>query len=258
MSIYAVCGKGGVGKTAFSAMLAKALINAGKAGQLLAIDADPALGLANALAVRAEKTIGRLRETVITTVKEGGEAEKGEIARMLDYFVMESLVETDDFALLAMGRCETLGCFCPVNDLLRDAITMLSKKFDTILIDGEAGLEQINRQIMREIDCLVLLTDASARGLQTVGILKEIVENGNVTLCKRMGVVFNRVQGNEVFLSQAAEKIGIEVFGFVPEDKNVVNYDMMGLSLVELPPESEAVAAVRGIAEKISDKGMRG
>jgi len=252
MAIYAVCGKGGVGKTAFTALFAKALLDSGNAGKLLVIDADPALGLANALAVRPEKTIGQLRESIIETARRGGEAEKDEIARMLDYLVMESLVETDGFALMAMGRSETLGCYCPVNDILRDAITMLSRKFDTILIDGEAGLEQINRQVLREIDCLVILTDPSARGLQTVGILKEMVEKRDVAACKEAGVVFNRVRGDEAFLAQAAAKIGIGVFGFVPEDPEVGRYDMAGKSLAELPPESEAAAAVRAIAERLS------
>ncbi len=252
MSIYAVCGKGGVGKTAFTAMFTKALLESGKAGKLLVIDADPALGLTNALAVRPEKTIGQLRETIIETARQGGETEKDEIARMLDYLVMESLVETDDFALMAMGRSETLGCYCPVNDILRDAITMLSRKFDTILIDGEAGLEQINRQVLREIDCLVILTDSSARGLQTVGILKDMVGKRDAAPCRKVGVVFNRVRGDEAFLSRAAGKIGIEVFGFVPEDPDVEKYDMAGKSLAELPTDSGAQAAVRGIAGNLS------
>jgi CO dehydrogenase maturation factor len=252
MSIYAVCGKGGVGKTAFTAMFTKALLDSGKAGKLLVIDADPALGLANALAIRPEKTIGQLREAVIETARRGGEAEKDEMARMLDYLVMESLVERADFALMAMGRSETLGCYCPVNDILRDAITMLSRKFDTILVDGEAGLEQINRQVLREIDCLILLTDSSARGLQTVGILKEMVGKRNVAPCRKVGVVFNRVRGDEASLSRAAGRIGIEVLGFVPEDPDVERYDRTGKSLAELPPASGAAAAVRGIAERLS------
>jgi CO dehydrogenase maturation factor len=248
MSIFAVCGKGGVGKTAFTAMLAKALLENGRAGRMLVIDADPALGLTTALSVRAEKTIGHLREDIINTARDGGDTEKEEMSRRLDYMVMEALVETDEFTLMAMGRCETLGCYCPVNDILRDAITMLSRKFDTILIDGEAGLEQINRQVLREIDCLVILTDASARGLQTVTTLKGMVDQGNVTPCKRMGVVFNRVRDGKAFLAQAAGKIGVEVYGYVPEDPDVARFDMLGRSLAELPAGSEALSAVRRIA----------
>ncbi|MCP4611914.1 MAG: ATP-binding protein, partial [Planctomycetes bacterium] len=58
-------------------------------------------------------------------------------------------------------------CYCPVNDLLRGTIETLSKSFDTILIDGEAGLEQINRQVVRRLSTLIIVSDATARGIET-------------------------------------------------------------------------------------------
>jgi CO dehydrogenase maturation factor len=249
--IFAVCGKGGVGKTAFTAMLSRALLESGTAGNLLMIDADPALGLTHALGMHAGRTIGQVREAIITAARLGSDADLAEITGMLDYMVLEALVEGDDHALLAMGQSETLGCFCAVNDLLRDAIGVLSRKFDTIVIDGEAGLEQINRQVMNGLDGLIILTDASARGVRTVALLKEMVEGRNVIQCGRMGVVFNRVQGDEAFLARSAREIGIDVLGFVPQDPHVASYDLVGRSLTELPDNSAALAAVRGIAASL-------
>lgn len=249
--IFAICGKGGVGKTAFTAMLTRALLESGTAGRLLLIDADPALGLPNALNMRVERTIGQVREAIITTAKAGQDADITEMAGMLDYMVLEALVEADGYALLAMGRSESLGCFCSVNDLLRDTIKILSQKFDTIIIDGEAGLEQINRQVMSELDCLIMLSDASSRGLQTVALLKNMVEGKKVVQCKKMGVVFNRVQNSENLLAESAGKIGVDIFGFVPQDPSVASFDMRGRSLWELPPDSTALAAVREIVEHL-------
>ena len=249
--IFAVCGKGGVGKTAFTAMLTRALLESGQAGKLLLIDADPALGLPNALHMQVEKTIGQVREAIITTAKAGQDTEIAEMAGMLDYLVLEALVEADGYALLSMGRSESFGCFCSVNDLLRDAIKMLSRRFDTIVIDGEAGLEQINRQVMSELDCLIMLSDASSRGLQTVALLKEMVEEKNVLQCKKMGVVFNRVQSGEDFLAQSAGKMGVDILGFIPNDPVVASYDLVGRSLAELPLDSAALAAVRGIVANL-------
>jgi len=247
--IIAVCGKGGVGKTAFTALLTRALLESGTAGKLLLIDADPALGLPNAMDLRVEKTIGQVREAVITTARLGQDADIAEMAGMLDYMVLEALVETDGYALLAMGRSESLGCFCSVNDLLRDTIKILAQKFDTIIIDGEAGLEQINRQVMNELDCLVMLSDASSRGLQTVALLKDMVAEKKVVQCRRMGVVFNRVQNGEEYLTASAAKIGVEILGFVPQDQSVASCDMHGRSLWELPGDSAALVAVRGIVD---------
>ena len=249
--IFAICGKGGVGKTAFTALLTRALLESGMAGKLLLIDADPALGLPNAMNMQVEKTIGQVREAIITTAKLGQDTDIAEMAGMLDYMVLEALVEADGYALLAMGRSESLGCFCSVNDLLRETIKILSQKFDTIIIDGEAGLEQINRQVMNELDCLIMLSDASSRGLQTVALLKEMVDSKNVVQCKKMGVVFNRIQNGEDFLTESAGKIGVDILGFVPQDPSVASYDMRGRSLGELPIDSPALAAVRGIVDRL-------
>jgi len=249
MRISAVCGKGGVGKTAFTALLTRAFLESGRAGRLLAIDADPAMGLTHALGMSVQRTMGQVREAIIAAARSGIDTEMTEIAGTLDYMVMEALAEENNLALLAMGRSESLGCFCPVNDILRDVIKILSREFDTIVIDGEAGLEQINRQVMDELNWLIMLTDTSARGLQTVALLKEMVDDSKVIHCDRTGVIFNRVEGDETFLAEAAAKIGVEVLGFVPQDPAVTSFDLVGRSLSELPVDSIALSAVRAIAE---------
>ena len=248
MGRLAVCGKGGVGKTAITAMLTKALLESSASRRLLAIDADPALGLAYALGMHVGKTLGQVREDILAAARSGSDADMTEIAGMLDYMVMEALIENESLALLAMGRSESLGCFCSVNDVLRDAIEVLSRQFDTIVIDGEAGVEQINRQVMGELDWLIMVTDGSARGLQVVALLKELVEEKKVIRCERTGVVFNRVRGNEDLLAESAAKLGLEVLGFVPEDPTIASYDLANRSLAELPDGSVALSAVRNIA----------
>src|SRR4030042_4333744 len=170
--LVAVCGKGGTGKTVFTAMMARVLRETDSAVKLLLIDADPAMGLPNALGVNVKRTIGQIREDVIRTTRTGGEERKTQLGDMLDYMILEALHEMDGFALLAMGRTETLGCFCPLNDLLRGAIEILSRSFDIILIDSEAGLEQINRQVVSRVDTLIIVTDATMRGLQTAAVIK--------------------------------------------------------------------------------------
>ena len=39
---------------------------------------------------------------------------------------------------------------------------------DTVFIDGEAGLEQTNRQVVSSVDDLIVVSDGSLRGLKTV------------------------------------------------------------------------------------------
>jgi CO dehydrogenase maturation factor len=169
---------------------------------------------------------------------------------MIDYMVLEALTEHEDFGLLAMGRSESKGCFCPVNTILRGMIEELSGSFDTIVIDGEAGVEQIHRQVMRRVDTLVIVSDATARGLQTASLVKRMVEDERVIQCGRLGLVLNRVQGNEALVAEAAEKVGVEVYGFVPQDEQIAYHDLIGKPLTELPPDSPAIAAVREIVDR--------
>lgn len=247
--IFAVCGKGGAGKTAFSAMFIRVLIESGRAGKLLVIDADPALGLASTIGIPVKKTIGQVREAIMAAAKARKETDVTEVANLLDYMVMETLVETGTLALLAMGRSETLGCFCSVNDLLRNAITYLSQSFETIIIDCEAGLEQINRQVMDNLDALIILSDTTARSIQTVRTIQNMVENEKIVRCRKLGIVFNKVRSNEGLLKEYADDIGIKILGYIPEDQNISDYDLLGRSLLELPHESLAQRSVRDIVD---------
>ncbi len=248
--VVGLCGKGGAGKTAVTAMMARALVDSDRAGKLLVIDADPALGQLSALGAKTNRTMGQVREEIIRTARKGNKDAKAELADKLDYLVFEALTEMDDFALLAMGRTETLGCYCPVNDLLQDALEKLSASFDTILIDGEAGLEQINRQVARQLDTLIVVSDPTSRGMETAAVIKSMVVDEKIIECKRLGLVFNRVAGNEPLLSESAHKIGLEVFGFVPQDEQIAAYDLVGRPITELPASSSGQAAVRKIVEQ--------
>jgi CO dehydrogenase maturation factor len=247
--VVSVCGKGGTGKTVFTAMMTRALLDSGRAGKLLVIDADPALGQVSALGATVTRTMGQIREDIIRTARRGNKDEKAEIAEKVDYLVFEALSELDGFALLAMGRTESLGCFCPVNSLLRKAIETLSKSFNTILVDGEAGLEQINRQVTQRLDTLVIVSDPTARGLETAAVIKDMVDREKIIDCGKLGLVFNRVAGNEDLLRQSADKIGLDVFGFIPQDSAIAAYDLTGRPIMELPADSPGLMAVRRIIE---------
>jgi len=193
--------------------------------------------------------MGQVRESIIETARRGEKEEKAQLVNALDYMAFEALTETDDFALLAMGRTETLGCYCPVNELLRGTIETLSRSFDTILIDGEAGLEQLNRQVMRGVDTLIVVSDATSRGIQTASLIRHMVEDDRVIECDNIGLVFNRVQNSRELLERSARDIGLQVFGYVPHDEKIAYYDLVGRPITELPPDSPAFSAVREIVE---------
>lgn len=246
----AMVGKGGVGKTALTVLLTKALV--GNNGRLLVVDADPVVGLPQALGVRVSKTIGDVSEEIIAAARTGGSKAKVEVVSMLDYMVLEALLELDGFALLAMGKREGEGCFCPVNDLLRDALESLSRSFDVILIDGEAGVEQVNRRVTEKVDTLLIVSDPTVRGVQTAALIQGVAHKREAGDVARMGLVISRVrEGQEAPLRAAAERAGLEIVGLIPEDENITECDLAGKPIYGIDDTSPSVIAVREMARDL-------
>lgn len=249
--VIAVCGKGGVGKTALTAMLTRELKKRSDIGRLLVVDADPALGLLYALNVETDKTIGAVRDKVLEAAESGNAGSQAEVANELDYLITSSLKEEDGYSVIAMGHMDAKGCFCSVNQLLKDALEQLVLKFDTIVIDGEAGIEQINRQVVEKINTLVLVTDSSFRGVQTVHHIEHLVANGAIPACETIGVVFNRIQGDNRSIEELQALVGLPVLGLVPYDPTLQDFDAQGKSLLDLPDDATALKAVDQIVEKV-------
>lgn len=73
--IIALTGKGGVGKTSISAALVKLLVEEFPEKKILAIDADPAIGLATALGIEPELTLDDIRNEIVANVEDGNTKE---------------------------------------------------------------------------------------------------------------------------------------------------------------------------------------
>ena len=148
--ILALTGKGGVGKTSLSAIIVKILSENYKDKKILAIDADPAIGLATALGVDVKITLDDIRTEIINTVEGGDTKTALELVGESRYKIAEAIVEKDNFAFLAIGRPETKGCYCRINSYLKSVIETVGNQFDYIVIDCEAGIEQVNRRVIEE------------------------------------------------------------------------------------------------------------
>ena len=108
-------------------------------------------------------TLAGVRHDLIRSAREAGDSERMRLAEQLDYLLLEALTERQGYALLAMGHSTEKGCFCPANTLLRGAMDLIAEPFAAVLIDAEAGLEQIQRQVTRRVSRIVVLTDGSLR-----------------------------------------------------------------------------------------------
>ncbi len=247
--IIAVSGKGGTGKTLVSSLLIKSL--SGTKKNILAIDADPDSNLPEALGVEVHKTVGDVREELKEDTAKGRIPTGMNKWDILDYRVMESIIETPNFDLLVMGRPEGSGCYCAVNNMLRRIIENLSSNYDVIIIDTEAGLEHLSRRTTQNVDVMLVVTDKSKRGILTAQRIGQLAEELDINF-QKLFLVLNRVNAenkNEV-LSKVKET-GLELVGVIYEDDQVTDFDIEGRPLVELPSESNTVKAVSGMLSRI-------
>ncbi|RJP86910.1 MAG: cobyrinic acid a,c-diamide synthase [Desulfobacteraceae bacterium] len=241
-----MCGKGGVGKTSLSATIVK-ILSSNPNNKVLAIDADPAVGLSTALGIEVSKTVDDIRNELIKRVGDGKATDKAEMLSMLDYEMFSALEEHKNIAFLAIGRPEKEGCYCQVNHILKDLIASMADNFDYVVIDGEAGIEQVNRRVMEKVTHLILVSDASRKGLNVVQTIKDVSDDA--IDYEKAGLILNRLRNAE-----EREKLSIppelNCLGWIPEDDTIRSFDIEGKSILEID-DSPAMAAVKNCLREI-------
>ncbi len=240
-TIIALSGKGGVGKTSISAAIVKLLVQAYPDKKILAIDADPAVGLSTALGIDVKMTIDDIRKEIVETVEDGQTRAAIELLGDARYKIFDALVETDGFAFIAVGRPESAGCYCKINTYLKEVISILSNEFDYVVIDGEAGIEQINRRVMEKVSHLLLITDASKKGTQVISTIKSVADE--LVMYKKIGAIVNRIPDESVI--PYIDTNGIPVLSYIPTDSNLAIYDIEGKDITKLPDDSNVVEGAR-------------
>lgn len=244
----AVAGKGGTGKTTFTALLIRYLIDNNK-DNILAVDADPNANLNEALGL----TVTTYISDILEETKDPKAIPSGMSKDIfIDYRMAQALVEHEKLDLLVMGGPQGPGCYCYPSDLLRKQIENLTGNYDYLIVDNEAGLEHISRGILPQVHHLFVISDASVRGIRSAGRVHQLVKSlGNKV--ENLYLVVSKVgeEGIEP-LTEEIQKTGLDLIGTIPLDPSVVKYDTEGKPLFHLPDDSRAVQAVADILQKVS------
>ena len=245
--IIAVAGKGGVGKTSLAAVMVKLLVKEYPDKKILAIDADPAVGLSTALDIEVRTTIDDIRKEIVANAEEGNTKAAIELLGEARYRIFDALVEMDGFSFIAIGRPEAEGCYCKINSYLKEVIAILANNYDYIVIDGEAGIEQINRRVMEKVTHLLLVTDSSKKGIQVINTIKQVADE--LVMYERVGAIANRLPDLEVKEYMVTKDIPI--LTFIPSDSSLTQFDLKGESVFFMPREAKIVAGAREALVKI-------
>lgn len=236
----AITGKGGVGKTTVAALLVARLIARG-CRPVLAVDADPNSCLDAALGVKAEVTIGGIREQAREIAGKGmstGVATQ----QLLEMKIAESLVEAEDFDLIAMGRPEGPGCYCYANNVLKQTLETIASNYPYLVIDNEAGLENVSRRVVTSVDLMLIVADPSKRGVETLRRLYDMAGGMNIKF-KKLAIVINRLRNEGVpeGVQDLQRDTNAAYLLLLPEDEQVAECNESGMSVKALPAENKVV-----------------
>ncbi len=244
----AITGKGGVGKTTLTALIAQAYADQGK--QVLAVDADPSPCLAGALGfpdeLRAKLSpISEMDELIL----ERTGAKKGQIG---GFFTINPRVDDipERFSvlhrgvrLLEMGAVETggSGCICPEAAMLKTLFThLMFRKDEILLLDMYAGVEHLGRATVDFVDAMLVVVEPTRRSLGTAAQIKKLANDLGLS---RLYLVGNKVRNEDEARFLETETPGLPVLGFLPADLLVQEADRLGIPVYDHVPALKQSAA---------------
>ena len=248
--VISVSGKGGTGKTTFSALMLKWIIE-NTENIALVVDADPATNLPDVLGIQIENTVGQVSKRIQKEIEQASLSPTVAKKDLLEAWLFQTLVEQDRFDFLAMGRSEGEGCYCYINNILTKILDTLTRNYSITILDMEAGIEHLSRRTDRDVDAMIVVTDPSRMGFETAKRVKELIKEVHIDV-KKTYLVGNRFPDEALgLLAKSAENIDMELAGSIPYDENIMNYNLIGRPLLEIPRDSLAYKAVGDIALKL-------
>ncbi len=242
----ALAGKGGTGKTTMAGLLVKYLMNANKT-PVLAVDADSNANLNEVLGVPVEATLGDAREDM----KKGKVPEGMTKDIFMDMRMQQAIIEHDGFDLVVMGQPEGAGCYCAANSLLARFMDQLTENYPYLIMDNEAGMEHISRLTTRNVDILLIVADASRRGLQAGLRINELAKDLHIGV-ERTCLMINQAKGSPPdVVMDIIREAELEFVGTVLEDDTLYEYDLNGQPTTAMPLDTPAVTSSFAIFDKL-------
>jgi CO dehydrogenase maturation factor len=251
MKTLVTVGRGGTGKSSFTALMAKAFIETNQS-PLLLVDADPDQNLAEMLGIdlkeAGKSTIAEL--LVSTFIEQGGTTVGIPPTERIESRIWEKgLYESKSFDFLSVGTKWVEGCYCMPNSALKGALESLTKNYKYILIDSPAGLENLNRRITSTVTDIFDILDHSKKSFdhvkRAVRIVKEVdMKFENFYLVG--GYRFPAELGK-----QAGDDLKFKYLGKIAEDEQLDDYVLNGKSLIDLPKDNQAYLSVKNILKTL-------
>ncbi len=245
----ALAGKGGTGKTTIAALLIKYLLERGKT-PILAVDADPNANLNELLGVDVEVTLGEIKNELRTGVPES--MARGDFIEMR---LNEAIIEAHGFDLIVMGQPEGPGCYCAAHAFLSQALEKLMRHYAYVVVDNEAGMEHLSRLNMRKIDHLLVVSDASSRGVMTAGRIAELIKPLQLEV-GTLWLLVNRApekvpEALDEYVQQICTEKGMKFLGYFKESPEIFEAEIERKPLLNLSTNTPVVKETQNLFERM-------
>ncbi|MCL2938573.1 MAG: septum site-determining protein MinD [Trichodesmium sp. MAG_R02] len=234
--IVITSGKGGVGKTTCTANLGMALAQQGR--QVAVIDAD--FGLRN-----LDLLLGLENRIVYTAV----EVLSGE-CRLEQAIVRDK--RQPRLSLLPAAQNRLKEVVTPQQ--MQELIDMLIPKYEYILIDSPAGIEQGFQNAIAPAQEALIITTPEISAVRDADRVIGLLEAHNI---KKINLIVNRikpqmVEADEMMSVQDVEEIlAIPLMGIIPDDEKVIVSTNRGEPLVLTENPSQAGLEFNNIARRL-------
>lgn len=211
-----VVGKGGVGKTTITALLAEAFARRGDRVVAVDTDSNPNLGLSLGLTAQETDAMSTLPRSILV-------GSRGDLT-VDDVFDDFGRVTPSGVTLLSALKVEHAGggCTCGGHATVRSLLSeTLDARADVTIVDMEAGLEHLSRSggTLAHADVLLVVMEPSRKAVLTAA--RTLALAAELGIPAVYGLGNKALDGDRAFFAQLCEEFGIELAGVVPLDEDV-------------------------------------
>jgi CO dehydrogenase maturation factor len=237
----AISGKGGVGKTTLSSLLAGAF--AAEGNTVLAVDANPDSNLPAALGIPAEEAqkivpiseMGDLIEER-TGARPGSASPMFKLNPTVDDIPDRFSITRNGIKLLVMGSVLQGGggCICPESTLLKTLTSeLLVRRSEVVIMDMDAGVEHLGRGTARSVDAFVVVVEPGQRSLQSARSIRKLAQDIGVKHCLLVGSKTRNEEQRQFILDSVPD---FQVLGFINYNPDLADADLRGVGVYGAAP----------------------
>jgi CO dehydrogenase maturation factor len=173
---------------------------------------------------------------------------------LVEQEVLRNIIKFENFDAIVQGRREGEGCYCTINNILKNLINVLAQIYNIIIIDSPAGLEFFARKTSKNVDDLILVIDPSKMSFHTLQRIMEIEEEVSLDF-NNIWVLGNRFTDGikNLYIEKLKKSIGtdLRILGFLSYSKEIQRFNLNNNSLLNIPRSNSVYQKAIKIFSKI-------